>query len=218
MITKKALILGSSKGIGKSIRLKFEENNIQCECPTSHELDTASLKKIDKFFSKKREYDIVILNTGGPPAKDFYEIKLNEWEKYHHQLFLGFVKIFQKLKVNRNGYIFLISSHTVKSPEKKLVLSNTYRVALISLLKTLSSYFSKKNISTLSFALGPIKTQRLKKLVKNLRKFENKLPLRRAGEPEEISNLIFSIVDKNIKYINGTTINIDGGLSSYIFS
>lgn len=214
---KKALVLGSSKGIGKAILKEFKKLKINCDHPTSLQLDTSNLKSIDNYFYKKKSYDILILNTGGPPPKSFEDISINEWLKFHNQLFLGFVLILKKINIKKNGYIFLISSHTIKNPEEKLIISNTYRVALASLIKSLSFSLSKRNITTLTLALGPVKTKRLANLVGDIKKFEKYLPLKRAGKVEEISNLISSIIKNEIKYLNGTTITIDGGLSKNIY-
>ena len=53
-------------------------------------------------------------------------------------MFLSFVYILRKLKVNDNGYIFLMSSHLISEPNPNMSLSVTYRLALSSLLKMLS--------------------------------------------------------------------------------
>ena len=41
--------------------------------------------------------------------------------------------------------------------------------------------------------------------------------MKRAGNPKEIGDFIKSIIKYNIKYVNGQTINFDGGLSKYLF-
>ena len=46
-----------------------------------------------------------------------------------------------------------------------------------------------------------------------MKEFEKKLPLGRAGSPDEIALFIQSIIKSNIKYLNGVIINFDGGLS-----
>lgn len=216
-INKKALVLGSSKGIGRSILDELKSLKIDCESPSSLKLDTSNLNNIEEYFNKKKSYDILILNTGGPPAKYFDEISIDEWLKFHNQLFLGFVLILKKIYIKKNGYIFLISSHTIKSPEENLILSNTYRAALATLIKTLSISLSKKNITTLTLALGPFKTKRLKNLIGDINKFEKNLPLKRAGNVKEISKFISSIIKNEIKYLNGTTLILDGGLSKNVY-
>ena len=47
--------------------------------------------------------------------------------------------------------------------------------------------------------------------------FEKNLPLGYAAEPEEIGLFVKSIVQNKIKYLNGITINFDGGLSPSLF-
>lgn len=214
---KTALIIGSSKGIGKSIKKKLGELKIKIIAPPRKKLDTSNLSSVKDFIKNLISIDYLILNTGGPPAKEFFSITENDWNKYYVQLFLSFAIILQKVKLKNNGYIFLISSHTIKNPEDNLVLSNSYRVAISSVLKTVSKLYGKRKITCINIAPGPIKTDRLKKLVKNMNEFEKNLPLSRAGSPDEIALFIQSIIREKIKYLNGIVINFDGGLSSNLY-
>ena len=50
-----------------------------------------------------------------------------------------------------------------------------------------------------------------------LREFEKTLPMKRLGEPEEIGNFVKGIIENNVKYLTGVTINFDGANSNYIF-
>ena len=65
--------------------------------------------------------------------------------------------------------------------------------------------------------LGPFNTKRLKKLNPNISKDKKSFPLKRIGNVNEIGKLVHSIVKNKIKYLNGTTIFIDGGLSKSLF-
>ena len=114
-------------------------------------------------------------------------------------------------------YIFLISSYNIKEPSEKLLLSNSYRVAFASVLKCLSKEYAKRNVTTINIAPGPIATDRINELVKDIKSLEKKLPLGRLGKVEEIGDFIKSIISNNIKYLTGVTINFDGGKSSGIF-
>ena len=214
---KKALILGSSKGIGREIFLSLRKLKIKIYNPKRSELDTSSIDSVKQYLSKLEKIDYLVLNTGGPPKKNFFTIKEQEWIHYFNQLFFSFVLMLQKIKLNKGGYIFLISSHPIKSPEAELVLSNSYRVAISSVLKTVSHLYASKQISCINIAPGPIKTQRLKNLVKNMKKFEKNLPMRKAGNPKDISNFIKTVIVNKIKYLNGVTIAFDGGISKNIF-
>tara|TARA_B100000989_G_scaffold268963_1_gene224052 strand:- start:38352 stop:39002 length:651 start_codon:yes stop_codon:yes gene_type:complete len=215
---KKAIILGSSKGIGKSIAKSLNDLKLNLVLPSSKELDTSNLLSVKKFINKNNYSDILVLNTGGPPAINFFDITEDKWLQYHNQLFLSFVLMLQNIKIKNNGYVFLISSHTIKNPENKLTLSNSYRLGFSSILKTYSKLMSYKKISCVNIAPGPIKTLRLKNLVKTkMNDFEKTLPMKYAANPDEIGNFIKLLIENKIKYLNGVTINFDGGISDHIF-
>ena len=60
-------------------------------------------------------------------------------------------------------------------------------------------------------------TDRTIELIKNVEEFKKSLPMKRLGEPQEIGNFVKSIIENNIKYLSGVTINFDGANSNYIF-
>ena len=74
-----------------------------------------------------------------------------------------------------------------------------------------------KSIKKKNIAPGPIKTKRLLNLVDDMEKFEESLPMKRAGNPDEIGRFVKLIIENEIKYLTGVSINFDGGLSNYLF-
>ena len=208
---KKAIVLGGSKGLGANIAKKLEELSIKevAKC-SSKDIDTSNLKSVESFCKKNPIVDIIILNTGGPPNLKFDEITNELWIKYFHQLFLGYVNILRKIKVRKGGYIFNISTALIKEPSNNLMISTSIRIAFTSLLKSLTYEFCKKDISIISLAPGPFKTNRIKKLVNNLKKFEKNLPLQKIGNPDDIGNFVKYVVSNKVKYISGSTIYFDG--------
>ena len=211
----KSIVLASSKGIGKGIADELEKFGDVIRT-SSKELYTSDMNQVHKFVDNQEPTDILVLNTGGPPAKDFWSISEEEWIKYFNQMFLSFVYILRNLKVNDNGYIFLMSSHLISEPNPNMSLSVTYRLALSSLLKMLSVEFAKRGVSCINIAPGPIGTERLQNLVDDINEFEKTLPMGRVGEVEEISKFVSSIVENKIKYLTGVTINFDGGVNRYV--
>jgi 3-oxoacyl-[acyl-carrier protein] reductase len=214
---KKALVLAGSRGIGKAIADSLASIEIEVDATDSKMLDTSNMKMVADYLVDLKSYDILVLNTGGPVAKDFYSITEDEWNKYHNQLFLSFCTILKNININNGGYIFLISSFNIKEPDPKLILSNAYRVALTSVLKSLSKTYAARNISCINIAPGPMKTDRLMSLVDDMEEFEKSLPMGRAGDTKEIGNFVKSIVEHNIKYLSGVTINFDGAASNSLF-
>ena len=213
----KAIILGGSRGIGKAISESLKSIEIDVFATSKKDIDTSDLNSVKKFLKKNTQTDILILNTGGPPAKQFLTISEKEWRLYHDQLFLGFCTILQNIKINDGGYIFLISSGVIKEPSSNLIISCAYRAAFSEVFKILSKEYAQNNISCVNIAPGPINTDRVHELIENVKEFEKTLPMKRLGEPEEIGNFVKAIVENNIKYLSGVTINFDGANSNYIF-
>ena len=214
---KKAIILAGSRGIGKGIADSLEQLDIDVIRTSTKDLDTSNLDSVNNFITNNPTTDVLVLNTGGPPSKKFKDITKEDCDKYHNQLFYSFFKMVQEIKIADGGFIFLLSSYNVKEPDGKLLLSNAYRLAFISVLKCLSKDLAKRNITTINIAPGPIDTDRIRSLCKDIPALEERLPLGRLGTVEEIGNFVKSIVENNIKYLTGATINFDGGRSNFLF-
>ncbi len=212
-----AIVLGGSRGIGRAISDSLKSLNFDVFAASKEDIDTSNLETVKNFLDSHKETDVLVLNTGGPTAKEFFEVTEDDWNKYHNQLFLGFCLILQKLKINEGGYIFLISSSVIKEPNPKLIISAAYRAAFSEVLKVLSKDFAKKNISCINIAPGPFNTDRTKELIENVEEFQKSLPMGRLGEPEEIGKFVKSIIQNKIKYLSGVVINFDGANSNSIF-
>ena len=213
----KGIVLGGSRGIGKAISNSLKTIDVDVIATSQKDIDTSNLNSVKEFLKINNETDILILNTGGPKPKPFSTVTEEDWNKYHNQLFLGFVTILQNIKVNDGGYIFLISSNVIKEPNPKLIISSAYRAAFSEVFKVLSKEYAQNNISCINIAPGPINTDRTQELIENVEEFEKTLPMKRLGEPEEIGSFVKGIVENNIKYLSGVTINFDGANSNTIF-
>ena len=212
-----AIVVGGSRGIGKAISDGLKSIGFDVKATSKKELDTSDLNSVKNFIKNNKTTDVLVLNTGGPPAKEFDSVTEEEWQKYHNQLFLGFCIILQNITINDGGYVFLISSSVIKEPSPKLVISSAYRSAFSSVFKILSKKFAERNISCINIAPGPINTDRTRELCENVEEMKKSLPMKRLGEPEEIGNFVKAIVENKIKYLSGIVINIDGANSSYVF-
>ena len=213
----KAIVLGGSRGIGRAISDSLKTIDVDVFATSQKDIDTSKLDSVKEFLKINNETDILILNTGGPKPKSFSTITEEDWNKYHNQLFLGFCTILQNIKVNDGGFIFLISSNVIKEPNSKLIISSAYRAAFSEVFKVLSKEYAQNNISCINIAPGPINTDRTQELIENVEEFEKTLPMKRLGKPEEIGNFVKGIVENNIKYLSGVTINFDGANSNTIF-
>ena len=216
MKKKKAIILGGSRGIGSHISKELSKLNINLIKCSSKDIDTSNLSDVKKFIAINKSTDILLLNTGGPPAKNYYELSDEDWYKYFNQLFLSFAIILQKIKINKNGYVFLISSSIVKEPSVGLEISSSLRSGFVSLFKSISLHKKNKNITFINIAPGPFKTDRVAQLVKDMKSFEKNLPTGKIGDPREIAKFVRFIIENNIKYLTGSTVYFDGNINKSI--
>ncbi len=211
-----AIVIGGSRGIGKAIAESLRSIGCNVLATSRKQIDTSDLDSVKKFAGENKETDIIVLNTGGPPPKEFGQVTIPEWSKYHNQLFLGFCLLLDGIKIRDGGYVFLISSGVIREPNPKLVISGAYRSAFSSVLKTLSKEYARRGVSCINIAPGLISTDRTRELFEDIEAVASSLPMGRMGKPSEIGNFVKGIVQDRIKYLSGVTISFDGASSSSV--
>ena len=70
----KAIVIGGSRGIGKAISNSLSSIGFDVIATSKKELDTSNLNNVKEFVQKHNETDVLVLNTGGPPAKEFFSV------------------------------------------------------------------------------------------------------------------------------------------------
>ena len=65
-MTRKVLVTGASRGIGKAIAAKFQEHGYEAVTPSRQELDLSNDKSIESFvrLHKKEYFDVIVNNAG----------------------------------------------------------------------------------------------------------------------------------------------------------
>ena len=216
----KAVVVAGTRGIGGSIADQLEEICEEVVRPGSSDLDTSNLDQVRNFVKEHSEVDILVLNTGGPPAIPFGDISDEEWNHWFNQLFLSFVILLREINIRPGGYVFLISSFNIREPSPKLVLSNSLRLGFTSVFKTLSQLRIEDAVSFVNIAPGPVNTERLASLQeksgRSMDEFANRLASKRITEPDEIGLFVRSIIENDLSGLNGVTIPFDMGLGKYV--
>lgn len=199
---KKALIGGSTSGIGKAIALEFARcgadvtlmarnesrllitlDELDCSRGQKHSYliadftDFKAYKSIISDHFEKKSVDILVNNTQGPEAGDVLEKSFADYQAAFDLLFqtVSFTTLsaLNGMKKNSYGRIINVSSLTVKEPKSHLVLSNTIRTALISWSKSLSIELAPDNITVNSILTGYFDTERLNDLLNSQAKKNN---------------------------------------------
>jgi NAD(P)-dependent dehydrogenase (short-subunit alcohol dehydrogenase family) len=124
------------------------------------------------------------------------------------------------------GRIINMTSIAGKQPGACLLPASVTRAAGITLTKALASEYAADNILINAICLGGVKSARWTRRWQahfshlTLDEFYAKqgelIPLGRLGEAEDVADLVCFLASERARYITGTTITIDGGLSGLV--
>ena len=170
--------------------------------------------------------DHLVTSAGGPPSGAFLDTDDEDWQQAYDLLVMSVVRLAREaephLREGDGGTIVTITSRSVKEAIDSLVLSNSVRMGVIGLEKTLSKEFAPE-IRSNAVLPGPHETSRIRDLVNQAVErgeydsYEEGLddwatnPLERIGDPMELGNTVAFLCSPLSGYINGTAIPIDGG-------
>ena len=192
---KVALVLASSKGLGKAVALALATEGakvIICGtdavalAATEQEINAVANNKalaivcditdeaqrknlVEKSVQHFGAIEILVTNTGGPAAGPFEQFNLDDWKHLYNLLFLSAVDIIQQvlpgMKQKGWGRILTITSVAVKQPADNLISSNAVRTSLLGLVKSLSNEVAAHGITVNNILPGYTTTNRLEGLI-----------------------------------------------------
>ncbi len=171
--------------------------------------------------------DILVNNTGGPPAGPFESHDASAWERATHLLLDSAVgmsrHVLPGMRERGWGRIVNVTSITVKQPVENLILSNSLRAAVTGFSRTLANEVATDGITVNCVLPGYTRTERLVDLAdanaaahgtstdEEWARWESEIPMRRLGEPEELAALVAFLCSERASYITAGSIPVDGG-------
>ncbi|ARN82798.1 SDR family oxidoreductase [Methylocystis bryophila] len=162
------------------------------------------------------ETDILVTNAGGPPAKDFTELTLGDWERALETNFLSAVEMIRvfapSMSKRRWGRIVNITSATVRMPVERLDLSTSARLALTGYVAGVARQIAKDGVTINNLLPGTVMTERLAELGATAQALIARVPAGRAGKPEEVGAACAFLCSEQAGFITGQSLLVDGGL------
>ena len=250
---KVAFVAGGSQGLGKAVAVEMAREGAKVvicglddpELPKAVEeirgatggevigvpADVTDSEQARNFIRKGVEHfgtvHILVNNAGGPPDRTFLEIDDELWMFGVRLNLLSTIimtrEVVPVMKEKRWGRIINMTSISVKQPIDGLILSNTVRMGVIGMAKTLSNELAPFNVTVNNVCPGYTMTERVRKLAIDVaakksstpeavvKGWEALIPMGRLGTPEEFAALVAFLASERAAYITGASIQIDGG-------
>jgi 3-oxoacyl-[acyl-carrier protein] reductase len=237
---KTAIVCGASSGLGlgaaealaeeganvamfarRREQLELDAERIGALAVRGDVTNVADLERlVERTIAAFGGIDIVVWNSGGPPAGKASELTDEQLEAAFELLLLPAARLVRLalpyLEQSSAGRIVAVTSLTVKEPTPNLPLSNAIRPGLVGWLKTLSREVGPKGITVNCVAPGRIDTPRMTELYGETGPPAEELaliPLGRLGSPREFGDVVCFLASERASYISGTTVLVDGGMS-----
>jgi len=169
--------------------------------------------------------DILVNNVGGSAntPSEFEKVTEGDFEKVINlnlkSCFICTQIAYKYMKKRRYGRIVNVASLAGRS--RSFLAGSQYAASkggVIALTRHLSGELGKHGITINSVAPGVIYgSERIREMWKNennnrKKKLIEDIPLKRLGEMEEVANCVLFLASDSSSYINGATLDVNGGL------
>jgi 3-oxoacyl-[acyl-carrier protein] reductase len=239
---KVALVMGASRGIGRGIAesLAGEGARVAIASRTMEglekvaaetdgemvpfEADTSDPERLGELPAaievQLGPVEILITNTGGPPAGGALDHAIEDWQAAYRSLVLApmtlIAAVVPGMRERGWGRIVNVGSTSTEEPIPHLNLSNVHRMAAVGFFKTLASEVAVDGITVNTVATGRFATERVVDTDGSLEPAreaaKRDVPAGRLGEPEEFGDLVAFLCSQRAAYLTGTVIPLDGGM------
>jgi 3-oxoacyl-[acyl-carrier protein] reductase len=182
---------------------------------------------VDRAAGAFGRLDILVTNTGGPRPGSFEAATDQEWETAYRVTLANVVHLVRAalphMRKNRWGRVVNVASLSARQPVEGLVLSNTFRPAIVGLAKTLSNELARDGILVNTVCPGYTRTDRLDEVAQAraratgttpeavIEALGQGVPLGRIAEPDEFAAVVAFLCSERASYVTGQTLAVDGG-------
>lgn len=251
---KVALVTAASRGLGRAVadRLAKEGANVVICARQKDPLERAALAiseatgrdvlavladvsrpdDVDRLvratLDRFGRIDILVSNAGGPPPGRFLDLTPAIWEKASQLTLMSVVHlcyaVIPPMRQQGSGSIVAMTSISVKQPLANLILSNSLRLGVIGLVKTLADELAPDGIRVNAVCPGWTRTERVEELLQDqarrkrttpeeeAAKITAAIPMGRMGTPEELARAVAFLASPAASYITGVSLLVDGGM------
>lgn len=253
LLGRRAVVCGSSRGIGRaaaesladagssvvlvardSESLQRVQDRLDRSVGQTHghvaadfQDPAAAQGAVAAFLAGTGPAEILVNNTGGPPAGPLLDADVEDFERaMRSHLLMSHLMVracLPGMRARGYGRIINVTSTSVRTPIPGLGVSNIVRAAVANWVKTLAHELGPESITVNNVLPGFTDTDRLRSLVAKRAEREGRsetdvasawqasVPLRRFADPEEVGAAIVFLASPAASYITGVDLPVDGG-------
>jgi 3-oxoacyl-[acyl-carrier protein] reductase len=249
---KTALVLGGSKGLGRGVANALAAEGVAVAIMARGQeaidgavaeikatgaraigfsADTGDWASVERAVNGARAelgpIDILVNNSGGPPAARVIGIKPELWEAQFHAMVLVYFRLtdllLPSMRERKWGRIINIASESVVQPIPHIAISNTLRGAVVGWAKTLASEVAREGITVNTLLPGAFETDRVLQVQRATsaqqgvsmeeltQRIARNIPVGRMGKPAEFGAFAAFLASPLAGYITGSLFRLDGG-------
>ena len=235
---KRALVTGSTQGIGKAIAERVVQSGFEVivHCSTDADkaervrkeigackavvCDLSDMEQVADLKEKTGGVDVLILNASVQFKQKWTDISDKEIEKQLNVNVVSSLKLMQTyfpdMKKKGFGRIITIGSVNQHKQHCELSFYAATKCAVMSLVKNIAKEAAPFGVTVNNVSPGAIATPRNENIYNDeeaRRKVETSIPLGRFGTPKECAGIVTFLASEESAYITGADIAVDGGMS-----
>jgi len=252
---KSALVTAASRGLGRATALELAREGASIVlCARSDALEPAAHaiqqetgaevtavradvslhsdveRLVRTALHRLGQIDILVVNAGGPKTGGFLDLTPADWQEATQLTLMSAVYLCYAVAPHmierRTGSILAIESYTVKQPLDNLILSNSLRLGVIGMLKSMANELGPFGIRVNSINPTFTWSERVENLLSERAETNGttleqeaaevaaSIPLRRMGEVAEFGRTAAWLASPAASFIHGHALMFDGGITA----
>ena len=196
-----------------------KDDTVSIACDITNEAQV--LQTVEQIIHTYGRVDVLVNSAGAiNDPVHFHEMPESEITKLININMLGVFKmtkaVLPSMQENKNGCIINIGSISSERaiPRVHLAVYSATKAAISMFTKAIAIEYARRNVRCNCINPGIINSGMIKPYLddpKARKVLEDRLPLNRVGEPEDVANAVVYMASDEANWVTGTILNVDGG-------